>query len=261
MLASGRWKEGPDGSLLRVEQPQPLVMPSRERVMELERLDRPLTEREAREYALYAFDPSAPPNVLFSLVAGMHPAAAAADLMGLGVVAGSKAAAPVVKLAEEAIPPSLWKPIVDRANELLQKGMGAKRGDANIELVAKDVVLDGSAYPTFDVDVVIDGKNTGFMSFDPMNATDAQRIQTQRTLARGEETPIEFGLVREDDFPFGYDIDEYQGKGYSAEMSKALNEALKEKGYRMYSSNVHTDMGEARYLSGVETHSEPTRPY
>ncbi len=159
MLASGRWREGPDGSLLRVE--QPLVMPSRERVMELERLNRPMTEREAREYALYAFDPSAPPNVLFSLIAGAHPAAAAADAVGLGLMGASKAAAPVAKLAKEAIPPEMWKPIVDRANEILEQGLGIKKGDASIELVAKEIDLEGTAYPSFDVDVKVDGTHTG----------------------------------------------------------------------------------------------------
>ena len=214
MLASGRWKEGPDGSLLRVE--QPLVMPSRERVMELESLDRPLTEREAREYALYAFDPSAPPNVLFSLVAGMHPSAAAADLMGLGVAAGSKAAAPAFKLAKESISPSTWRSVVDRANELLEKGLGIKKGDAKIRLVADEVDLEGGGYPSFDLNVNIDGKQTGFMSFSPINNRDAQMIQTQRTLAGGEETPIEFGLIRQDDFPVGNTPGPEQGKGDSA---------------------------------------------
>ncbi|MEL0120741.1 MAG: hypothetical protein VXB01_17540, partial [Opitutae bacterium] len=109
-----------------------------------------------------------------------------------------------------------------------------------------------SGYPTFDIKVNIDGKHTGFMSFDPMNARDAQMVQTQRTMAMGEETPIEFGLIRQDDFPFGNTPGPEQGQGYSAEMSKALNEALKENGYRLFSSDTHTEEGMARYMSGVE---------
>lgn len=250
MLASGRWKEGPDGSLLRV--PQPLVMPSRERVMELERLDRPLTEREAREYALYAFNPSAPPNLLFSAVAGAHPASAAADVMGLGLMGASKAAAPVAKLAKEAIPPEMWKPVVDRANEILAKGLGIKKGDATIELVPKEVDMTGSSLPGFDVDVKIDGTHTGFMSFEPLTSRDAQMIQTQRTLAKGEEAPMEFGISRQDDYPFGEAGGPEVGMGYSAEMSAALNQALKERGYRLFSSTSHTDLGNARYMADVE---------
>jgi hypothetical protein len=91
MLASGKWKEGPDGSLLRVQ----AGVPTRERAMELERLDRPMTEQEAREYALRAFDPTAGPNVLFSLLAGAHPAAAAVDIGGQALTLGSKAAVPL----------------------------------------------------------------------------------------------------------------------------------------------------------------------
>ena len=250
MLASGRWKEGPDGSLLRVE--QPLVMPSRERVMELERLDRPMTEQEAREYALYAFDPSAPPNLLFSAVAGAHPAAAAADVLGLGLVGASKAAAPVAKLAKEAIPPEMWGPIVKRANELLAEGFGIKKGDATIELIPKEVDITGSSFPEFDLEVAIDGKKTGYMSFEPMTDYDAQMIQTQRTLGLGEETPIEYGLIRQNDYPFGEGGGPEVGMGYSAEMNKALNEALKEKGYRMFSSLSHTPEGEARYMADIE---------
>lgn len=250
MLASGRWREGPDGSLLRVE--QPLVMPSRERVMELERLNRPLTEREAREYALYGFDPTAPPNLLFSAIAGAHPAAAGADALGLGMLLGSKAAAPVVKLAKEAIPLEMWEPIVKRANDLLAEGLGIKKGDASIELIPKEVDVTGSGFPGFDLEVAIDGKKTGFMSFEPMTDYDAQMIQTQRILGLGEETPLEYGVIRMDDFPFGEGGGPEMGMGYSAEMSKALNEALKEKGYRMFSSTSHSDLGGARYMADVE---------
>ena len=245
MLASGRWKEGPDGSLLRVQ----AGIPTRERAMELERLDRPMTEQEAREYALRAFDPSAGPNVLFSLLAGAHPAAAAVDIGGQALTLGPKAATP---LAKEAIPLEMWDPIVKRANELLAKGFGIKKGDAKIELIPKEVDITGSSFPGFDLEVAIDGKKTGFMSFEPMTDYDAQMIQTQRTLGLGEETPIEYGVIRQDDFPFGEGGGPEMGMGYSAEMNKALNEALKEKGYRMFSSTSHSDLGGARYMADVE---------
>lgn len=245
MLASGRWKEGPDGSLLRVQ----AGVPSRERAMELERLDRAMTEQEAREYALRAFDPTAGPNVLFSLLAGSHPAAAAVDIGGQALTLGSKAAVP---LAEKAIPPEMWKPVVERANEILAKGLGIKKGDAAIELVPKEVDLTGSGFPGFDLDVNIDGKQTGFMSFEPLTNRDAQMIQTQRTLDLGEEVPMEFGLSRADDYPFGEGGGPEVGMGYSAEMSAALNQALKEKGYRLFSSTSHTDDGLARYMANVE---------
>jgi hypothetical protein len=245
MLASGRWKEGPDGSLLRVQ----AGVPSRERAMELERLDRPMTEQEAREYALRAFDPTAGPNVLFSLLAGAHPAAAAVDIAGQAMTLGSKAAIP---LSKEAIAPEMWKPVVERANEILAKGLGIKKGDATIELVPKEVDLTGSSFPGFDLDVKIDGTHTGYMSFEPLTSRDAQMIQTQRTLDLGEEVPMEFGLSRQDDYPFGETGGPEVGMGYSAEMSAALNQALKERGYRLFSSTSHTDLGNARYMADVE---------
>ena len=72
MLASGKFVEGDRGELIRVqEESMPVGLPSDERIRELEMLDRPMTEMEAREYALRAFDPSATPNQAFSLVAGL----------------------------------------------------------------------------------------------------------------------------------------------------------------------------------------------
>lgn len=69
MLASGRWKEGENGELIRVT--QPIGLPSGERLKELEGVNRPLTESEAREYASAAFDPSSNMNMLFGLAAGL----------------------------------------------------------------------------------------------------------------------------------------------------------------------------------------------
>lgn len=71
MLASGNWREGDQGELIRVKKEEvPVGLPSKERLSYLEGLDRPLTESEAREYASASFDPSSNMNILFSLVAG-----------------------------------------------------------------------------------------------------------------------------------------------------------------------------------------------
>lgn len=87
MLASGQWKEGEQGELVRVRN---VGLPSKERLSYLEGLDRPLTESEAREYASASFDPSSNMNVLFGLAAGagFDPVGEAA--MGL-LGSGSKA--------------------------------------------------------------------------------------------------------------------------------------------------------------------------
>lgn len=67
MIASGQWKEGEQGELVRVRD---VGLPSKERLSYLEGLDRPLTESESREYAAASFDPSSNMNVLFGLAAG-----------------------------------------------------------------------------------------------------------------------------------------------------------------------------------------------
>ena len=52
MLASGNWREGDQGELIRVKtirEQLPVGLPSKERIRELETLNRPMTEVEARE--------------------------------------------------------------------------------------------------------------------------------------------------------------------------------------------------------------------
>jgi hypothetical protein len=73
LLATGRFEEGDQGELIRkktIREQLPVGLPSKERIRELETLDRPMTEVEAREYALASFDPSSNMNIMFSLAAG-----------------------------------------------------------------------------------------------------------------------------------------------------------------------------------------------
>ena len=88
MLESGKWREGESGELIRVN--QPVGLPSDERIKELEMMDRPLTESEAREYASAAFDPSSSMNVLFGLAAGLGFDPVGEAAMGL-IGSGAKA--------------------------------------------------------------------------------------------------------------------------------------------------------------------------
>ena len=250
MLDSGRWKEGPDGSLIRVQ----AGVPTLERTRELERLDRPMTEQEAREYVLRSFDPTAGPNVLFSLLSGAHPAAAAVDIAGQALSLGARGGAQVLApLAKHAIIPGEWKGIVDRANELLTEGLGIKKGDLDVRLTAHEIDPLSPSFPNFKVDVEIGGKKTGTMDFGPITDSDAAYIQRGRRALQGDDVELEYGLIRDNDYPFGYDREgELLGQGYSGEMTEALNQALKEKGYRLYSSDVHTTDGHARYMNLVE---------
>ena len=59
MLQSGQWTANPDGSLSRVKKEAgiPLGLPSKERISELENMNRPLTEGERKEYTLHGFRP------------------------------------------------------------------------------------------------------------------------------------------------------------------------------------------------------------
>lgn len=73
LLATGRFEEGDQGELIRkktIREQLPVGLPSKERIRELETLNRPMTEVEAREYALASFDPSSNMNIMFSLAAG-----------------------------------------------------------------------------------------------------------------------------------------------------------------------------------------------
>ena len=67
----------------------PQGIPSKERIQQLESLDRPMTEAERREYVSYSFNPSAGPNALFSMLAGFSPSAEALDVLGKGIAYGA----------------------------------------------------------------------------------------------------------------------------------------------------------------------------
>ncbi|MEL0120740.1 MAG: hypothetical protein VXB01_17535, partial [Opitutae bacterium] len=57
---------------------------------------------------------------------------------GRGLRSGTPIAE-AVPLATQEISPSTWQSVVARANELLEEGMGIKKGDAKIELIADEV--------------------------------------------------------------------------------------------------------------------------
>jgi len=128
MIASGKWKKGPNGELLRVSEDsnkeayekslaqankelqseglQPSANSSGfmtpERKAYLNNLKRPLTESEAREWATTSFDPSENPNIGFSLAAGFSAPVAAMENLALKPIlsAGSKIVSGVKSLAK-----------------------------------------------------------------------------------------------------------------------------------------------------------------
>jgi hypothetical protein len=128
MLASGNWKLGPNGELLRVSaeeanqaayeasraqamkelaeenpakyKPTTVGFMTPERKAYLENLDRPLTESEAREWATVSFDPSENPNLVFGMVAGSTPVEPVGALVGQGI----KKAGNFFQVGKEAAP-------------------------------------------------------------------------------------------------------------------------------------------------------------
>lgn len=82
MLDSGMWTEGPNGELLRVPTQDMFGFPTTERAQQLSQSTEPLNEQQLSEYIRYGFSPTNPVNTAFSMIAGAHPAAAAADVVG-----------------------------------------------------------------------------------------------------------------------------------------------------------------------------------
>ena len=82
MLSTGRFTEGPNGELIRVPQQDMFGFPTTERVQQLSESTEPLNEQQLSEYIRYGFSPTNPVNTAFSMIAGAHPAAAAADVVG-----------------------------------------------------------------------------------------------------------------------------------------------------------------------------------
>jgi hypothetical protein len=160
MLASGNWKLGPNGELLRVsaeEANQAAYEASLAQAMEqlaeenpakykpttsgfmtperkeyLNNLDRPLTPEEAREWATVSFDPSEGANVLFSMVAPAGPVeelaarGIASGLKGLKVIKSSKPGSRLIKTDSDI------DPMVARAAE--------KQGRDRLQNVADRII-------------------------------------------------------------------------------------------------------------------------
>ena len=82
MLSTGRFTEGPNGELIRVPQQDMFGFPTTERAQQLSESTEPLNEQQLSEYIRYGFSPTNPVNTAFSMIAGAHPAAAAADVVG-----------------------------------------------------------------------------------------------------------------------------------------------------------------------------------
>jgi hypothetical protein len=177
MLASGKWVEGENGELIRVPQQDVYGFPTTARAQELSQRTEPLNEQELSEFIRYGFSPTNPVNTAFSMVAGAHPVGASADILGNLIGRGLSYGSNLIgraALRQSPILPTDWDGIINRANQKLKEGLGIKTGDDAIELVPMPVDVDGTSFPSFDVEVRVNGKTTGHMSFDPID-TEARK--------------------------------------------------------------------------------------
>jgi hypothetical protein len=253
MLASGKWVEGENGELIRVPQQDVYGFPTTARAQELSQRTEPLNEQDLSEFIRYGFSPTNPVNTAFSMVAGAHPVGASADILGNLIGRGLSYGSNLIgraALRQSPILPTDWDGIINRANQKLKEGLGIKTGDDAIELVPMPVDVDGTSFPSFDVEVRVNGKTTGHMSFDPIDTRSAEKIADERRLLMGDVDP-EYGLIRNEDFPFEFEP-QLQGRGLSGEMTSAINESLKDEGFRLYSSFDHTPEGARRYINMAE---------
>ena len=124
MLATGRWTEGPNGELVRVPQQDMFGFPTTERVRELSQSTEPLNQQQLREYIRYGFSPTNPVNTAFSMIAGAHPAGAAADVVGNVIGKGLGA---VARGGKQVM--NFLRPKADEAAELAVQRLGMRQSE------------------------------------------------------------------------------------------------------------------------------------
>lgn len=207
-------------------------------------------------------------------VLGLTPAAGAAYLASMGLGEEDTAAlalaatparnvAPFTRIVDEPI----WQKITKRANELLADYQANPQSaplqlkkdiGGTLSLEARPVrmiknaegAINNSSAP---VDVVLTRPGeapiiTGSMGFSSFGKAGA-------VMDDGRAVPV---MTRGGDFPFErlnreqYDMPEVKeqliGSGASSLMTQALNQAMKEQGLRLASSDAHSTLGLERYL-------------
>ena len=177
------------------------------------------------------------------------------------------------------------KDIENEVNTLLEKGVGVKKGDFKIKLAANvngdtDILLDIKDYlkknkeqlektlPDADMDEYLEMFPDGYVKSGTINipktATSAVESRTFSDMVRGKEKNIYLhsgqtkiskpGLRKVGEFPFeNWDSriknNILNNLGISGEYNKAINQALKNRGYGLYSGGTgHYEQGAKRYV-------------
>lgn len=140
--------------------------------------------------------------------------------------------------------------IVNRANEILEKGVGIKKKDIPVKLkVNPDMDNEIGVY-------VNDYNKSGYIQLDP-NFSTVNKSLTFTDWLKGKKPTTVYdtyakdqpaAMIKTGDFPY-INAMSLEGTGVGAEAAEALKQALNEKGLQLYSSKSHTEAGKLRYLT------------
>jgi hypothetical protein len=138
--------------------------------------------------------------------------------------------------------------IVNRANEILEKGVGIKKKDIPVKLKVD---------PDNEIGVYVnDYDKSGYIELAP-NFSTVNKSSTFTDWLKGKKPTTVYdtyakdqpaAMIKTGDFPYK-NIMSLEGTGVGAEAAEALKQALNEKGLQLYSSKSHTELGKLRYLT------------
>ena len=150
--------------------------------------------------------------------------------------------------------------IINRANEILEKGVGVKKKNISVKLestpgnVIEVKVNDNNPYFP-----VLDYNKSGYMNLEPNFHSIDTKSTTFTEWLRGKKPETRFvknwgdfetepAFTKIGDFPYDNRPD-LKGTGVGAEAAEAMKQALEEKGIKLQSSTNHTQEGRLRYLT------------
>jgi hypothetical protein len=150
--------------------------------------------------------------------------------------------------------------IINRANELLEKGVGVKKKNISVKLestpgnVIEVKVNDNNPYFP-----VTDYNKSGYMNLEPNFHSIDTKSTTFTEWLQGKKPETRFvknwgdfetkpAFTKIGDFPYDNRPD-LKGTGVGAEAAEAMKQALEEKGIKLQSSTNHTQEGRLRYLT------------
>ena len=149
--------------------------------------------------------------------------------------------------------------IINRANELLEKGVGIKKKNIPVKLESTPgseiIVKVNDNNPQY----LNDYNKSGYMNLSPNFSGMDTKSATFTDWLQGKKPETKFvtnwGNIEKEpaftkigDFPYDRRPD-LKGTGIGAEAAEAVKQALEEKGIKLKSSTSHTEEGRLRYLT------------